>query len=129
VLAIAAVLTERRRNGGYLEFRAAQRTGFAIFALALAVQTLFTWLLVNVIDTHFLTRLMPVIAARMTTVYRWFGTNPDQTARAVAGEQGVNLFSFARMLQGLAYNYIFHFLIALLIAAVVKKKAVPVPGS
>ncbi len=53
----------------------------------------------------------------------------DQTARAVAGEQGVNLFSFARMLQGLAYNYIFHFLIALLIAAVVKKKAVPVPGS
>src|SRR6202000_113993 len=120
--AVAAVLAEKRQNGGYLEFRAAQKTSFGIFAMALAAQALLTWLLVNVIDTHFRSLLLPAVVENMVNAYRHFGATDDQVTRAIAIEKDSNPFSAGRMLQGLAYNYIVHFLIAVVIAVVLKRK-------
>jgi hypothetical protein len=121
-LAIAAALTERRRNGGYLEFRAGLKTCFSIFVLALTIQTLFAWLLVNVIDPHFKQLLVIAMPQRIAETYRQFGVNEEQLNRAVAEAKGSDPFTFVRMFQGIGYNYVLHFLIALLIAAVVRKK-------
>lgn len=120
--AITAVLLEKRRNGGYLDFRAALKTCFAIFVLALAIQTLFTWLLMNVIDTHFKEQVLRAIPVKMAEAYKRFGMSDDQVSQAIEEEKGSDPFTLGRMLQGMGFTYILHFLIALLIAAIVRRK-------
>jgi len=121
--AITAVLIEKKRNGGYLDFRAALKTCFAIFVLALAVQTLFTWLLMIVIDTHFKEQVIQAIPLKMAEAYKRFGMSDEQANQAIEEEKGSDPFTLGRMLQGMGFTYILHFLIALLIAAIVRKKA------
>jgi Protein of unknown function (DUF4199) len=125
-LAIAAALTQRRQNEYYLDFRAALKTCFSIFVLALSAQTLFAWLLVNVIDPHFKQMLLIAIPERMAASYRQFGVSEDQLQIALAEEKGADPFTLGRMIQGMGFNFILHFLIALLIAAIVKSKKRPV---
>jgi hypothetical protein len=120
--AIAAALTEKKRNGGFLDFRAALKTCFAIFVLALAVQTLFTWLLMNVIDLHFKEQVLRAIPVKMAEAYKRFGMSDEQVNQAIEQEKGSDPFTLGRMLQGMGFTYVLHFLIALLIAAIVRRK-------
>jgi peptidoglycan/LPS O-acetylase OafA/YrhL len=121
-LAIVAALAEKKRNGGFLEFRAGLKTCFAIFVLALTVQTLFAWLLLNVIDPPFKEKLLVAVPIRMAEAYRHFGMSEDQVSQALDAEKGSDPFSLGRMFQGMGFSYILHFLIALLIAAVIRRK-------
>jgi hypothetical protein len=128
-LGAAGALVEKRQNGGWLEFQSAVRTCFTVFVLGLGLQTLFTWLLVNVLDPHFKQVLLPEILARIESVYRRFGAPEDQIRQALDAAKVENPFAFGRMIMGLALYYIVHFLIALLIAAVVKRKKEPGAGA
>jgi hypothetical protein len=123
ILATIAALTQKKRNSGYLGFRAALKTCFSIFVLALTIQTLFVWLLMNVIDTHFREAVLEAIPAKITAAYREFGASNEELSRALAEEKGSNQFSFGRMIQGMGFMYVLHFLIAVLIAAIVRRKA------
>ena len=98
--AIAAALVEKKQNGGYLEFRAALKTCFSIFVLALTIQTLFAWLLLNVIDPHFKQLLLEGIPIRMVEAYRQLGVSEDQLNQALADQKGTDPFTFGRMFQG-----------------------------
>jgi hypothetical protein len=90
--------------------------------LALTVQTLFAWLLLNLIDPHFKQLLLEAIPLRMTEAYRQLGVSEQQLNQALADQKGTDPFTFGRMFQGMGYNYILHFLIAALIAAIVRRK-------
>lgn len=121
-LAATAALVQKKANGGWLEFQAALRTAFTVFVIALAAQTFFTWILVNFIDTHFRALLTTAELARDAEGMKWMGMDNDQVSRAMAVERGKDFFSLSALSLSLAFVCIVHFIIALLIAALVKKK-------
>ena len=121
-LSAAAALAQKKANGGYLEFAAALKASFTVFVVALAAQTLFSWLLLNVVDTHFRDVLDQAILQKTEDFFRKMGLSEDKLDEAMARERSTNQFSPGRMVLGLAFSYVVHFIIALLIAAIVKKK-------
>jgi len=121
-LAATAALSLKKANGGYLEFRDALKAAFTVFVIALAAQTIFTWLLLNVFDNHFRAQLTTASLKKTEDFFRKMGMPDEKLDQAMAEERGKNQFSPGRMSMGLAFVYIVHFIIALLIAAVVRKK-------
>jgi hypothetical protein len=118
--AVAGLMEKRRYRGAGLPFtfRAALRVIFGVIVLGLAVQTLFTWVLLNVIDPHFRHTLIPVVLAKTEATYRRFGMPEDQLAATMADERASDPFAPGRMLLGLARVYVLGFLIALVLAAI-----------
>jgi hypothetical protein len=53
IFAVLAVLKIRRENEGFLEFGEALKVTFTVFALGLLIQTIFSYVLFNIIDTSF----------------------------------------------------------------------------
>jgi hypothetical protein len=119
---VIAASLERNTWGGYLEFRAALRIIFGIMVLAMALQTLFTWLLVHIIDPHFGQTLAPAVLVKMEAAYRRFGMPEDEITRNITAARGTDPFSVGSMLLGLARDYVIGFLISLVLAAIVKRK-------
>lgn len=119
---VIAALVERKRRGGYLEFRSALRIIFGMLVAAMALQVLFTWFLVHVIDPHFGAALGPAILVKMADAYRRFGMPEDEISRNIDAAKGTDPFSFGSMLLGLARDYVIGFLISLILAAIVKRK-------
>ena len=121
--AIAGGLVAKKRGRGFIGFRAALQVCFGIIVLALAVQMFFTWILVHVIDPRFGRDLGPAVLAKMEATYRRFGMPEDEIGRNIDAAKGTDPFGFSSMAIGLARNYIVGFLIAALMAALIKHKA------
>ncbi|HEY4064233.1 MAG TPA: DUF4199 domain-containing protein [Puia sp.] len=122
LLAAAAVLTEKKRQGGFLDLRTGIKTCFTVFVIALGAQTLFNFLLLNVIDPHFKQAAWQAVVKNTGDVARRFGMPDDLVEKAVADQRSNDPYTFGRMLTGLAFYLIFYFFISLLIAAVVRRK-------
>jgi len=120
--AIAGGLVAKKRGRGFIGFRATLQVCFGIIVLALAVQMLFTWILVHFIDPRFGRDLVPAVMAKMEATYRHFGMPEDEIARNVEAAKGTDPFGFSSMAIGLARNYIVGFLIAALMAALIKNQ-------
>jgi len=121
-LAVTATLMQRKANGGWLDFQAALKTAFVVMVLALAAQTLFTWILLTFVDTHFKAVLSKAVLDDMEAAVRKMPLSRDIIERTITDERGKDQFSFGRVSLGFAFSCIIHFIIALLIAAIVKKK-------
>jgi Protein of unknown function (DUF4199) len=126
-LAAAAAFLEKKANGGRLEFKPALKTTFSVLVLGVLGQYFFTWLLLNVIDPHFKAMLAPVVAENTEKAYRMFNVPEDQIQRALDAQRGQDSFTFGRMLQAMGFVIVPHFLIALVIAVIVKSKKEPLP--
>jgi Protein of unknown function (DUF4199) len=124
--AIAGGLAAKKRGQGFIGFRAALQVCFGIIVLTLAVQLLFTWTLVHVIDPPFGRDLIPAALAKMEATYRRFGMSEEEIKRNADAAKGTDPFDFSSMAIGLARNYIVGFLIAALMAALIKHKPVSV---
>ena len=122
VFGIVAALVEKRRGQGWLEFRSALRICFGILVLATVLQTVFTWLLVHVIDPGFGKQVGPLLLANMEANYRHFGMPEDEISRNLAAAQNEDLFSFSSMALGLARDYIIGFPVSLLLAVVLRRQ-------
>lgn len=121
-LGAAAALVQKRANGGWLNFQDAVKVCFTVFVLGLAARTLFPWLLVNVIDPHFKLLVKPEILAGAERSYRSLGVPEETIKQQLDLIRSEEPFPLGNMLLGLAFAYIAHFFIALLIAAIVKRK-------
>lgn len=121
VFAIIAALVERGRQG-FLAFRPALSVCFGVCVLSLAVQRVFTWVLVQFIDPAFGRALRPAVLANMGSSYRRFGMPEDQVRANLEAAQGNDPFSLSNIAWGLALTYVVFFLIALLLAAIVGRK-------
>jgi hypothetical protein len=95
---------------------------FGIIVLVLAVQMLFTWILLHVIDPRFGRELVPAVLQKMEATYRHFGMPEDEIGRNIEASKDTDPFGFSSMCIGLARNYIVGFLIAALMAALIKRK-------
>ena len=124
-LAVAAVMLQKRKNGGWLRFQEGVKCCFTVFVIGLGMHVLFVWLLTNVLDPHFKQLLPQEIATSSEKAYRRFGMPEDQIRQTVDAQKNEDPFSLLSLVKGLAYYYIVYFLIALLIAAVVKRKKEP----
>lgn len=121
-LAATAALAQKKANGGGLAFQTALRTAFTVFVIALAAQTLFTWLLVNYIDTHFRDALNIATLEKDAQVFKRFGASDEDVTKAIAAQRDRDPYTLYAMSLAFAFVCIVHFIIALLIAAIVKSK-------
>jgi hypothetical protein len=126
-LAVMATLMQRRANGGWLDFQSALKMAFTVMALALAVQTLFAWILLNFLDTHFKEVLGQAVIAKWDAYLRAEKVGGEQFDRTMADVRGKDQFSFGAMSLGYALSCIAHFFVAVLIAAIVKRKKNEIP--
>jgi hypothetical protein len=122
VLAIVAAVVEKKQCQGYLDFRSALKICFGVIVLALAVQAVFTWTLVHMIDPAFDRALRPAVLEQTETTYRRFGMPEDEIRRNLVALKDTDPFDPGGILLGLARNYIVGFLISLLLAFILKKK-------
>jgi len=120
-LAIVAGIAAKKQ-AGFLGFKPALRVCFGTIVIGMAVQTLFAWVLLNFIDTHFKSQTMPFVIAQAERTYRNFNFSEEDIARMVADVKAGDPFSFGSMLAGLARIYIVLFLVSLLLAAAVGQK-------
>src|SRR5262249_29705550 len=108
---------QKRRRGGQLGFRDALKACFGVIVFSLAIQMLFTWILVKYIDPRFGRALPEAVLRKEEATWRRFGVPEDEISKALQLEKGSDPFSFGRMLTGLARNYIVGFIIAVGVAA------------
>ena len=121
-LATVAALVQRRANGGWLSMREALRTAFTVFVLALAAQTLFSWLLFNLIDTPFRDAVGRETAIRTERFLQARDMPPADLKKYMDDLRSSHPYTLGSMILGLCISCIVQFIVALLIAAVVKKK-------
>jgi len=121
-LASAAALTEKKAMGDYIEFREALKVCYTVLVIALAMQTLFTWILMNYIDIPFRQAADQKELELRIESMREMHTPQGDIDKIVAKNKGVNQHTLPKLLQSLVISYIGFFLVAALIAAIVKKK-------
>jgi len=126
VVSAAAALAEKKAMGGYLGFRSALKPAFTVMVVALALQTLGTFVLMNYIDNPFRKAVEEEELRRQVDWMTRWKFPQDQIDQTITNNKGVNQYTLSRSLQGLATAYVVFFVAALLIAAIVKKKK---PGS
>ncbi|HWK08322.1 MAG TPA: DUF4199 domain-containing protein [Puia sp.] len=120
--AVAATQVEKKANGGSLELMQALKTCFIVFVIVLLMQTLFIWLLVNHLDTHFRAALIIEMDKRTELAYRSMGYDQQKLNEMMKQIRESDQFALGGMLTSLATIYIVFFMLSLLIAAIVKKK-------
>lgn len=121
VMAVLAGQKQKKLNGGYLDFGEALKTTFSVFASALLLQTLFTYVLFNFIDPSFKEALAQEIMNKTEEFLRRFGSSDSQIDEALERERGKDPFSFGRVMLGYGVSCIVAFIVCLIISAIIKK--------
>jgi ABC-type antimicrobial peptide transport system permease subunit len=106
---------------GFLEFREALKISFGIMVLTSLFTTVFSYVLFNFIDTAFAESFMQVMVERTQKWMENFGTPQDQIDKAIKKMMTENQFSGPNLFKSFMIGCIVSFLIALIIAAIVKK--------
>ena len=126
-LAIVAAQVEKKRNGGYLAFRSALRICFGIIVLSLAMQTIFNWALLHLIDPAFARTLRPFVLANTEARYRHLGMPEEDIVRNIdVMKNDPDLFSLGSGLLGLIrIYYLVGFIVSLVLAALLRRQGNP----
>jgi hypothetical protein len=119
---VMAAITERRRQGGFLDFRSALRVIFGILVVATALQGLFTWLLLNVFEPRSGQAVRSAWLANAIATYRRFGITGDELDKNIALLKESDPFSIGSVLFGLAKFYIVGFPVSVILAVIVRHK-------
>jgi hypothetical protein len=119
---IASALHAKQRNGGWIGLQAATKACFLVFVIGFAIETLFTWFLLNTLDPKFKLEVSQAALTRAMNFYRNYGMSESDTEKALDMQRGTDQFTLGKMIMGLALFYILFFIFALIIAVIVKKK-------
>lgn len=121
VMAVLAGQKQKKFNGGFLEFSEALKISFSVFASALLLQTLFTYVLFNFIDPSFKEALAQEVMNRTEEFMRRFGGSDSQIDEALERERGKDPFAFGRVMLGYGLSCIGAFIVCLIISAIIKR--------
>ena len=121
VMAVLAGQKQKKLNGGYLEFSEALKVTFSVFASALLLQTLFTYVLLNFIDPEFKQALGQEVMNKTEEFMRKFGASDTQIDKALEDQSSTDQFAFGKMILGYALWCIVWFIVSLIISAIIKK--------
>lgn len=120
-MAVLAALKVRKSNEGFLEFGEALKVTFTVFALALLMQTIFTFILLNYIDEAFKQAVSQEVMNKTEQMMKKFGASDSQIDSALESERSKDQFAFTRVMLGYALSCIVSFIFCLLISLIVKK--------
>ena len=120
-MAVLAALKVRNKNEGFLEFSQALKVTFTVFAIALLIQTLFTYILLNFIDVSFKEAVSQEVLNKSEEMMKKFGATDSQIDAALETERTKDHFAFTRIMLGYALTCIVAFIFCLLISLIVKK--------
>lgn len=128
-IAVLAGVRQKKLNGGYLSFGEALKVVFTVFALAFLIQTIFSYVLLNYVDTSFRDNLTQATLVKTEEMLKKFGASESQIEEAVKRASEQDSYSFKNIALGYGMMCILFFLISLIIAAVIKKKPQPFENS
>ncbi len=122
VFAVLACIKARKQNDGYLEFKEALKISFGIFVFTALTTTIFSYVLYNFIDIPFSDRMLQMTIEKTQEFMQKFGVPQTEIDKAVNGMNRETLFSIGAIFKSFMYGCIVSFIIALIIAAIMKKK-------
>jgi len=122
LFAVLACISDKKINGGYIEFSEALKISFGIFAITSFATTIFSYVLLNFIDTDFRVALDRYSIEAVEKMMTRFGVPQEEIDKAIKTAQNTDNFSIGNMLLSFAFTCILWFLFSLIIAAIVKKK-------
>jgi hypothetical protein len=120
-MAVLAALRVRKYNEGFLEFSQALKVTFTVFAIAMLIQTIFTYILMNFIDVSFKEAVSQEVLNKTEMVLKKFGMSDSQIDAQMEKERSTDQFAFSKVLLGYAITCIVAFIFCLLISLIVKK--------
>lgn len=129
LLAAIAAIIEKDVQGKVLGFRQALRVTYGVVAMGVVTENIFEWLVPNVFDPSFYHRLLSLILSNAQYAYHRMGATDEQVRQALDDIRNNNQFSVARVTQGTAFELVLFFIVAVLVAAVVKTNKAAVPAS
>jgi hypothetical protein len=121
VFAVLAARKDKKENGGYLEFAKALKVIFTVFALSLLIQVIFSYILLNFIDTGFRDALMQATLDKIESFMKRLGAPQSEIDKAIDGAAKEDPTSIKSQIMGYAIWCIVFFLVSLIIAAIMKK--------
>lgn len=121
VFAVLAAKKDKKENGGYLEFAQALKVTFTVFAVALLLQVIFNYVLLNFIDTGFRDALMQATMDKLEGFMKQLGTPQSEIDKALDGAAEQDPTSIKSQVMGYAIWCIVFFIVALIISAIMKK--------
>jgi peptidoglycan/LPS O-acetylase OafA/YrhL len=122
IVAVFALKKAKKENDGFLEFREALKISFGVLVFSTLATSIFSYLLYHYIDPPFGERMVQLTIEKSQQFMEKLGTPQDAIDKAVKEMTFDNLFSFKKVFQGFMFGCIFNFIIALIIAAIMKKK-------
>lgn len=122
VFAVLACLKQKKNQGGYLKFGEALKTAFGVFVITSLASTLFSYVLMNFIDTEFAVAMKEYSMEMTEKMMKRFGASQDQIEKAVQQASEKDQFSIGSMMLGFAIGCFIWFIISLIISLIVRKE-------
>jgi hypothetical protein len=111
----------KQGSGGYASFKEAFSTYMLTSIVAVLIGTVFTIVLFSVIDPDFAAGVMDMILETTMERFESSGLSDEQIDSIISRIEGSNPFSAAGQLKSAAFSIMFNALIALIVAAAMKK--------
>lgn len=111
----------KKQQGGYLEFTDSLKATFKVLVIGILISMIFDYILFNYIDVPFNQALMQESAREMEKQFQG-KMSQEKIDEMVDNMSNINQYSFA--MQGLAFaiRCILHFIVALIVSAIMKRK-------
>jgi Protein of unknown function (DUF4199) len=122
VVAIFACIKAKRENGGFLLFKEALKICFGIFVFSIFATSLLSYLLYNFIDPAFKESMLQLTIEKTQQWMAKFGAPQDSIDKTIQEMAKMDLGSIGTIAKSFAQGCIFWFIIALIVAAIMKKK-------
>jgi peptidoglycan/LPS O-acetylase OafA/YrhL len=121
IIAVLACRKAKSENDGFLPFKEALKISFGVLVASTIATSLFSYLLYNYIDPPFGERMVQLTMEKTQQFMEKMGTSQDAIDKAMKDVTFDSLFSLKKVFQGFMFGCIFNFIIALIIAAIMKK--------
>ena len=120
-MAVLAALKVRKSNEGFLEFSQALKVTFTVFVIAMLIQTIFTYVLMNFIDVSFKEAVSQEVINKSEVMLKKLGFSDSKIDDELEKARSMDQFSFGKVLLGYGISCIVAFIFCLLISLIVKK--------
>jgi hypothetical protein len=120
--AVFACIKAKKENGGFLSFKEALKICFGIFVLCALATSLLSYVLFNFIDPGFKESMLQLTIENTQKIMAKFNTPQDVIDKQIQGMLSKDMFSLGSIAQSFVFGCVFWFVIALIVAAILKKK-------
>lgn len=123
VILIIAVAKAKKAQNGFISFKEAFTTYFIAAALALAIGTIFNYLLFNLIDPSAKETLTEETINMSVEWMQKAGSSSEDIKKVVDEARAADSFGIVGLIKSYFFGLIFHIIIGLIVAAAMKKTA------